>query len=159
MTSIDANKVVNGLYQGGQLPIPAAIGPDRTVNANGRITQGFDVVVLAAREIRPPRDLIRVPLVVLAELDDSGERMTRQEGHEAMGAASQVVRALSQGKRVLVTCAQGKNRSGLITCLALTLGRGMPPWMALATVRAARPGAMSNQDFERFLRAICQRVA
>jgi protein-tyrosine phosphatase len=54
------------------------------------------------------------------------------------------------GKRVLVHCAAGINRSGLISAAAL-IRAGWTADEAVATVRAARTGALDNQEFVAFL--------
>ncbi len=53
--------------------------------------------------------------------------------------------------RIYVVCKQGLNRSGLFTGRILR-GLGVPGEVAVAAVRAARPGALNNQTFERLVR-------
>ncbi|MHC1561299.1 protein-tyrosine phosphatase family protein [Actinomycetospora sp. C-140] len=50
------------------------------------------------------------------------------------------------GKRVLIHCAAGINRSGLLSAAALIRG-GHDPDEAIALVRAARTGALNNPNF------------
>lgn len=56
------------------------------------------------------------------------------------------------GKRVLVHCAAGINRSGLVSAAALIRG-GEDPDEAIAAVRAARTGALNNPEFVALLRS------
>lgn len=53
--------------------------------------------------------------------------------------------------RLYVVCKQGLNRSGLVTGRILR-ALGVPVEEAVAAVRAARPGALNNQTFERLVR-------
>jgi len=53
--------------------------------------------------------------------------------------------------RVLVMCNAGRNRTGLVTCLALRHILGINGAQALEFLRGKRPGAVANAAFERFL--------
>jgi hypothetical protein len=62
--------------------------------------------------------------------------------------------AMFHGKKVLVHCAEGHNRSGLVVALylcRLNLGGTMPPQQAIDLIRSKRPGALSNQKFVDYL--------
>ncbi len=79
----------------------------------------------------------------------------RGELPDDMGAvytlADMVVAALGEGKRVLVHCQAGLNRSGLIAGLALVL-LGREPADAIALLRERRHRVvLCNTTFERFL--------
>jgi hypothetical protein len=50
---------------------------------------------------------------------------------------------LDRGESVLLHCAGGKGRSGMVA-LRLMTERGVPPDAALAAIRAARPGAVET---------------
>jgi protein-tyrosine phosphatase len=54
------------------------------------------------------------------------------------------------GKRVLIHCAAGINRSGLLAAAAL-IRDGMEADEAVETVRARRPGVLNNPEFVRQL--------
>jgi protein-tyrosine phosphatase len=132
---MDADCIVDGIYIGGA---PRSCG-------------NFDVVVLAAKEYQD------VPLncrVIRAPLDDATP--TKREVGMALRAAREVAHLQRQGKKVLVTCALGVNRSALIIALALIMN-GMPVEQAVQLVRNRRRmpyGArvLSNQAFVRLLR-------
>ncbi len=62
-----------------------------------------------------------------------------------------VVALLDQGKRVLVHCAGGNNRSGLVVARIL-MQRGATADEAIETIRRSIPTALNNQQFERWLR-------
>lgn len=55
--------------------------------------------------------------------------------------------ALDQGQAVLLHCAGGKGRSGMVALRLLT-GRGLAADVALAMIRAVRPGAVETQAQE-----------
>ena len=54
------------------------------------------------------------------------------------------------GKRVLIHCAEGMNRSGLIVA-AVLIREGMHPEEAIELIRARRPGALANPEFTQHL--------
>lgn len=111
---------------------------------------GVDVVVLAAEEYQLPDDLfpgvevIRIPLVDQSKQSIEDLAAMIVTGHT-------VAQRLAQGKTVLSTCQMGLNRSGVISALALCY-LGVPPKIAIATVRKARSRwALSNRTFERLV--------
>jgi protein-tyrosine phosphatase len=63
----------------------------------------------------------------------------------------EVENCLSQGKRVLVHCIAGKNRSGLICALTVRRALGLSGAAAVAHVRHCRPGALTNPYFVEYL--------
>lgn len=67
--------------------------------------------------------------------------------HAVLVAVADFVRDLrGQGKRILIHCAGGMNRSGLVVAAAL-IRDGMPPRDAVALIRERRPGALNNGAF------------
>lgn len=107
----------------------------------GRLAQGakpptgarlpFDTIVLAAIEYQP--DLPGYE-VLRAYLDDSGPPPTADERAQIRATAHAVAKRVRAGKRVLVTCVQGRNRSGVIAGLAL-VELGMPRAQAIYRFR------------------------
>jgi Dual specificity phosphatase, catalytic domain len=66
-------------------------------------------------------------------------------------AALTVAERVTAGKRVLVHCSAGLNRSGVVAARALMF-MGVPVAEAIAKVRSARgPDALSNRDFVAWL--------
>jgi protein-tyrosine phosphatase len=108
----------------------------------GVLQHSFHTVVLCAEELQD------VPVVgaevIHAPLDDA--KPTPRELHTAYSAARAVASRWRQGRYILVTCAMGRNRSGLVTGLALMM-LGMTNQQAIRMIRAARPRALSNLDF------------
>ena len=112
---------------------------------------GFDVIVLAADDLQPEDTLAaheQYPgmIVICAPLDDR-EGITDGEIDVARDAADRVVEHLGRGRRVLVTCQMGWNRSGLISGLALCQRCGMAGSEAIATIQKVRPKALFNESF------------
>ena len=120
------------------------------------VAQHFDCLVLSAMEYTPGPTCWPKVETHVASLNDDGSPMRKDEMAAAVRAAGKVISWLKAGKRVLVTCHQGRNRSGLICALALCKGKGMTPTRAINTVRAARgPGALRNDYFVSFLNSYC----
>ncbi len=135
---IKADRVAPRLHQGSVPP------RGRAVRA-----AGFDVLVLAAREYQPRGREFPGVRVLHAPLDDAELTATEVLTYEA--AAQAVAEAVREGKRVLVTCFAGLNRSGIITARALQHLR-IPTDHAIRMVRKARgKSALCNDDFVRQL--------
>lgn len=131
---MDADRIAHNLYLGGA---PRQCGT-------------FDVVVLAAEELQ------NIPLkckVIHAPLDDAVP--TQNEVRTALQAARVIRRLRRQGAKVLVTCAQGINRSALIVALALMM-EGESAKGAIHRIRTRRRRThippLSNQAFVKVLR-------
>ena len=77
------------------------------------------------------------------------DKMVNPTGVRA--AALTVAERVTAGKRVLVHCSAGLNRSGVVSARALMF-MGVPVAEAIARVRSARgPYALSNRDFVAWL--------
>lgn len=119
--------------------------------SGGQIAQGsappvnvalpFDVVVLAAMEYQPALPGFKVLHVPL----DDGPPPTRADRAIIRGAARRVADHVRAGDRVLVTCWQGRNRSGVISGLAMR-ELGVDGRSAAARIRQARNG-LTNPHF------------
>jgi protein-tyrosine phosphatase len=73
----------------------------------------------------------------------------------AMEAGGIVSGVVGDGGKVLVTCNMGYNRSGLVTAIALMrLQRSKSTADIIASIRAVRPGALSNPYFVDFLKSV-----
>jgi hypothetical protein len=110
----------------------------------------FGVIAFCAQEYQPGPE--GFPRIIKCPINDAV--LNGKEAQLATLAARQVVRSLQQGERVLVTCMQGRNRSGLVTALALLM-LGASPNNAIKLVRAARGStALSNQSFVQWLKTL-----
>lgn len=134
--ALDASNIVRRLWVGSVPPF------DRDLPE-------FDVLVLCAREIQPERiafgkQVLRVPLPD-ATLTD-GELAT------AMDGARSTARALREGRRVLVTCQAGLNRSALVAGLALRMITKLDGMDVIELMRTRRaPAALHNAAFAQYL--------
>ena len=114
--------------------------------------------MLCAKEYQPLASLFPGVHVIHAPFDDSGRAMTTAEAAIAIQAAKAVATLLKLRRPVLVTCAMGLNRSGLVAALALLYARKLDAETAVARVRAARgAGALANQDFVKLIAHVARR--
>ena len=120
----------------------------------------FDVVVYMAEERQPKVHAPPGKLALYAPIDDDIYRPVPLDiGHQLHLLSHQLARHVKANQRVLVTCMQGKNRSGLV--VGLTLLKVFPSWtpeQAITLIRRNRrlgggDVALSNTMFEQFLRA------
>jgi Dual specificity phosphatase, catalytic domain len=65
-----------------------------------------------------------------------------------------IVTAVTQGRRVLVACAGGRNRSGLVLGLALRELLGCSGAEALRLVQSRRENSLNNETFARHLASL-----
>ena len=117
------------------------------------LSDDFDTLVLCAAEYQPDGDLFSIEEVVHAPMFDAFEPVSQRNAALIVKTARMVVDRLVEGKRVLVTCLAGRNRSGLVCALALCFG---PPKVsavdAIRLVREARGShALANPFFVKFL--------
>lgn len=141
---LDIDRVASRLHQGGRV--------DETHHY-----PEFSMIVLCAREIQPAMSRFGGK-VIHAPFDDT-HSPTERDLARAVDAACAVVREITIGGRVLVTCSMGWNRSGLVVGLALNQLTGLPAHRIVELIRKARgEDALSNQTFERIVRG-CNRVA
>lgn len=138
-----ASELVPLLHQGGR--------PRRPFTAEeAQRAQVFDLVVLCADSYQPGPELLGPVEVLRVPFDDIDG--TPPEMPKIRAAAERVALALSCGRRVLVTCEQGRNRSGLVSALALLLVRpDRDGQQAIGFIRRARPNALTNIAFCRLI--------
>jgi protein-tyrosine phosphatase len=122
----DANEIVPLLWQGSK-PRPG----------RGLADAGFDVLVLCAREYQPTEASFP-GLVLINAPNDDHYFVTREDLDGAVNAASQVAEHVKAGRKVLVTCLAGINRSGLVVALALHKVFGYSGQTCINLVRAKR---------------------
>jgi len=109
----------------------------------------FDVLVLCAYELQFPASTYPGVTVLHVPLDDT-DHPTPQEIRLAIQAGENVAARLRAGARVLTTCAMGRNRSGLVTGIALeTLG--VSAYDTTQLIQSKRKNALTNSAFVRIL--------
>jgi protein-tyrosine phosphatase len=143
VTTLDVSRILEDrLYQGAQPPEGVSV---RDV--------GFTALVLCAVELQGLS--CAGVYTIKCPLYDHEGYVLDEDGFTLAKTTSYVVaRACQDGHRVLVTCAQGYNRSGLVTALTLFRLTGKPIMECVRDVRKARPGALGNDSFVRMLRTV-----
>lgn len=112
----------------------------------------LDIVVLAAQEVQPELacyhgGVMRCPL-------PDAELNLAQVRHVAVCGVA-VAHAIGNGRRVLVTCRAGLNRSSLVAGIALGQLTTMPADKIIEVIRSRRgPAALSNPSFVELLRRL-----
>lgn len=140
---LDATKIAPKLYQGSAPRQPYALR-----------RQGFQTVVLCAQELRAgqPAEHFHQLEVIRAPIDDALRPPTRAEHFLVQRAGRMVAERIRDGRRCLVTCAAGRNRSGLVIAHAL---RQLNPRVSMpaiiAHVQRIRRDALSNPFFVEYL--------
>ena len=151
---LDANEITPLLWQGSVPP------------RGDRLNQvGIKVLVLCAREWQfreKPEPFLGVRIIRAPNDDSPKYPLTREKLRIALWAAGEVSRAIQAGEQVLVTCAAGLNRSGLVSALTLHKLYGWSGERCIRQVQekrrnsAAHPGlgALSNPEFVTALRRL-----
>ena len=113
----------------------------------------FNLLVLCWEESSPRWDRFdgRGFRVHHAPMQDDQRTLPASNLPRALEASEVVAQALRVGQKVLVTCGQGMNRSGLVVALTLRLLHGWNGDESLRHVRDRRPGALYNPAFAAFL--------
>lgn len=140
---MDANRIARRLWQGSHPPY----GP--TLRQNG-----VDTLVLCAIEHQDSPERYPGVKVIHAPMDDGAVVPITL----AMRTAERVARELRANRRVMIACHAGLNRSGLVSALTLWLVTGASGAACVNRVQAARPEALCNPAFERFLRGLPSRT-
>lgn len=142
------SEVLEGLWQGGTADHDTV----HTGRADGRgrnaeiTTKEFDTVITAYAWAQPVDWFVKE--IRLGFWDAGTESMPIPE---IMQAALIAYQDWADGKRVLIRCQAGLNRSGLITALVLIMA-GYAAEEAIAIIRQNRsPYALCNEDFEKWL--------
>ncbi len=143
------DKVYDGIWQGSAPP-----------TGNDLREIGFTTLVLCAEEYQPhPPDLAFPGVeVIYAPNDDTFESISEEQLRGALSAARKVASAALRGAKVLVTCQAGKNRSGLVSTLAIHLLTGAAGWRCVWQVKNNRTVALTNPTFTMVLERLQQRT-
>jgi len=141
---LEAHEIVPRLWMGSR-PEP---GP-------ALATMGFDVLALCAMEYQPTTEWYPGIVIGRIRLDDA--ELSAGQALQAFQLAAQLAKMIKMKKRVLVTCAQGRNRSGLITALTMVALTGCSGFEACHAVRVRRqspfgPALMNHH----YMTAICE---
>lgn len=150
-------EIVRGLHQGDRNDAIAMLREWQYDHGQPHHLPRFDLLVLCAAEVQPePRAKLPAP-VLRVPLRDVEEPLSPQQRQMVTRAAREVARRVARSERVLVTCAMGLNRSGLVSALALR-ALGADSREAVTLVRRARgPLALGNQSFEALVHTLSAR--
>lgn len=118
------------------------------------VKRAFDVVVLCAEEAQLPDEALPGVELVHAGFSDDNATLTRSQLRTAQAAADEVVKRVREGKRVLVACYLGCNRSGLVTAFALHKILGWSGHEIVEMQQAKRPCSLMNPAFESLVRLL-----
>lgn len=121
------------------------------------LNAGFETVVFCAREVQPPDHALLTLEALRCPLDDREGKIPSADWIRAVATAREVALRVRDQRRVLVTCAMGLNRSGLVTALAVHLLTGAPGVDCIQLIQHKRPGALGNQSFVRRLSQLRRR--
>lgn len=140
MSQLDFNWIVPNLAQG-SYPKPVALGFSQ-----------FNIIVFCAEELQPRTAPPRGKMMYKIPLDDDIYRPVPREVGEVLHAnAKSIASHHLQGHPTLVTCAQGLNRSGIMSGLILMYAYRMPGKEAVRLIQSRRKDALCNPMFEQYL--------
>lgn len=146
--TLDAHEIAHDLWQGGKPPYGTSVAES-----------GFRILVLTAREFQPESVYFPDIKVIHAPNDDHPKfgSLTKEKLRGAVGAARQVTDAIKNGQKVLVTCAAGLNRSGLVSGIVLHMLYGWPGEKCVQVVREKRGPVgdmlpLCNEEFVQVLK-------
>ena len=140
---LNAHRIVERLYMGAY--------PEYRLPREPR----FTMLVLTAWEKQPLRseaqDIARGAVVVRIPLDDADETFDEKLTPRLVEVGELIAHEIRRSGRVLVTCAQGINRSGLVVAHAL-LAMGFKNPVEIVQARRRVPGgALRNPHFVRHI--------
>jgi protein-tyrosine phosphatase len=143
---LDVTRLINGLYMGSRPPLGDTLSD-----------AGFDALLLCAYEFQPRSSEIPNVRIYHVPLDDNDERpLTLSEKNQILAAGSTAASLVQRGARCLITCAMGRNRSGVVSAVALSQLSGRTPREAAQFIRKVRVGRdggapLMNDSFNEFL--------
>lgn len=108
---------------------------------------GIDVLALTAEEFQPPADAFPGVRVLRLPLSDSEERWSLARIRKLKKLARELAGYIRSGARALVTCSEGRNRSGLVSAYVLRRLTPLAPYNIVSYIRRAVPDALQNVQF------------
>ena len=135
----DPTQKPGSIWQSGYKEIPHDL---KSVN--------IDMVIYAASECPPLNHHLGAELKYFPNDDmmcPKGTKFYDALLWNAQQAVPDVVKAVQEGKNVLVTCSQGINRSSLVTALAIKELSTLPAWDIVNLIKNKRDGTLTNGTF------------
>ena len=118
----------------------------------------FDTVVFCAEEFQPSfKALPRTKKAIYMPMDDDPDKpVPANDAKNVKAVSAMLAKEVLAGRRVLITCAMGANRSGLVTGMTLrSLGHQGPDAVSLIRQRrillGLREKALFNPVFAAFV--------
>lgn len=139
LISMDFTQIHGKLYQG-------------SAPSKGDVikTEGFDVLVLCAEEIQNIKDY-NVDYIIQAPGKDTFKDLYPEDLVKWKEAAKEAANHIRSGRRVLITCQAGLNRSGIVTAMTLRELTGWSGEKCAKHVKSKRYGALFNKAFYNYL--------
>jgi protein-tyrosine phosphatase len=142
MNEIDATSLTGKLWIGGRPPEGPAVR-----------ASGFNVLMLCSDTYQPPDTSFPGVRVIRRPFMDRPFSVQPEAQALALAAGELIYQCMARGSVCLVTCNEGRNRSGLVCAIALA-EMGMDPQAASQLIRDRRLGALTNMDFRGLLSRI-----
>lgn len=139
---LDATALTGKLSIGGRPP-----------QGNAVRDAGFTVLMLCSDTYQPLDSGFPGVEIVRRPFMDRPFSVQPEAQNLALKAGELIYQRMKQGRRCLVTCNEGRNRSGLVCAIALA-ECGMDPQAAGLLIRDRRLGALTNMDFRGMLERI-----
>lgn len=106
-------------------------------------TDDFDVIVLCAEEYQPPSRHFR-GLVLRVPLNDSNATFPPETFDALREVAWDLADLWWQNSKILITCWMGRNRSALVSAVALSIILEMPTAQTAALIRKKRKDPLGH---------------
>lgn len=135
-----ANSVYKNLFIGPWPPFG-----DELANA------GIDTLVLCAAENQDAESYHGLEVICAPGDDDTRPNRVERFAGTWIQAAVDVAKRIRSGKKVLVTCIAGHNRSGFVTAVALHYLTGMSGENCVKLVQQRRMDALNNDAFVEYI--------
>ena len=119
----------------------------------------FDVVVFAAEELQPNIQAPAGCFIFKLPMDDDIYRPVPPEVGDVLHQTAYALASyLAAGNKVLTTCAQGRNRSGILSALTMMYCYRMPANDAIKIIQRKRKWALVNTMFTQWLQTTQPRM-
>jgi hypothetical protein len=137
-THVGASEIIERLWVGGF--VPAKFSSNGT-NGERIFDVGFDVWVACAQELQDvfDREACKRLKIVQCPLGDNYFTVSSPSRLKLIDkAVKRIVRLYEEGNTILITCAEGRNRSAMIAALVVKRIKGISGEEAVALVRKNR---------------------
>lgn len=118
----------------------------------------FDIIVLCAQEWQPKMEFPsndKSKYAVSVPFDDNLRPISQRVQKSIASASDMLAEEHKNGRKILVTCFAGRNRSGLVTGLTLMKRFGLTGESAIAEVKERRgEHALTNPVFTNYLKSL-----